>query len=161
MTLRIETTGESQTERLGRLLAEHLPRGTTVALRGTLGAGKTRLVQAIASAEGVPRDEVLSPTFVLWHTYHGRGRKLHHLDAYRVRDTDEFEELGVEECFGPHCLTLVEWADRVEPCLPPERLEVDIEITGETGRAFALTARGHAEADALRAIAAAWDASAT
>ena len=41
---------ETATEALGAALAEVLPEGTTVALCGTLGAGKTRLVQAIAAA---------------------------------------------------------------------------------------------------------------
>ena len=75
-----------------------LPDGTTVALCGTLGAGKTRLVQAIAEAAGVDRRDVLSPTFVLIQEYHGR-RSIYHIDAYRLRDEDEFLALGPEEYF--------------------------------------------------------------
>ena len=48
------------------------------ALCGTLGAGKTRLVQAIAAAAGVDRREVVSPTFVLIQEYHGRRPDLPH-----------------------------------------------------------------------------------
>ena len=44
--------------RLGAALADILPDGTTVALCGTLGAGKTRLVQAIAQACGIGQDVV-------------------------------------------------------------------------------------------------------
>ncbi len=100
--------------RLGAALAEVLPDGTTVALCGTLGAGKTRLVQAIAEAAGVDRRNVLSPTFVLIQEYHGR-RTVYHIDAYRLRDADEFLALGPEEYFEGDGLVLVEWADRVEP----------------------------------------------
>ena len=64
--------------RLGAALAEVLPDGTTVALCGTLGAGKTRLVQAIAEAVGVDRRNVTSPTFVLIQEYHGRRDALSH-----------------------------------------------------------------------------------
>ena len=39
----------ADTDRLGAALAAVLPPATTVALCGTLGAGKTRLVQAIAA----------------------------------------------------------------------------------------------------------------
>ena len=129
------------TERLGRALAEVLPPGTTVALCGTLGAGKTRLVQAIAAACGVPREEVVSPTFVLCHEYHGT-RDIYHLDAYRLRDDDEFLELGPEEYFNSPGLVLIEWADRVIDCLPRERIEIRIEVTGPEARRFEIRAVG-------------------
>ena len=48
----IDAADEEATVALGRALAEILPDGTTVALQGTLGAGKTRLVQAVAAASG-------------------------------------------------------------------------------------------------------------
>jgi tRNA threonylcarbamoyladenosine biosynthesis protein TsaE len=139
------------TERLGRALAEVLPPGTTVALCGTLGAGKTRLVQAIAAACGVPREEVVSPTFVLCHEYHGT-RDIYHLDAYRLRDDDEFLELGPEEYFASPGLTLIEWADRVIDCLPRERIEIRIEVTGPEARRFSVTAIGKRFEDLVTAL---------
>ena len=60
--LTLTLQNEQDTDRLGAALAEVLPPGTVVALIGTLGAGKTRLVQAVAAALGVPRDAVTSPT---------------------------------------------------------------------------------------------------
>src|SRR5262245_16376862 len=103
---------EGDTDRLGAALAEALPAGTTVALIGTLGAGKTRLVQAVAAALGIPRDKATSPTFVLVNEYRGR-RPVYHFDAYRLRDEDEFLALGAEEYFESEGITFVEWADRV------------------------------------------------
>ena len=132
---------ERDTFRLGAALAALLPPGTTVALLGTLGAGKTRLVQAIAAACGIPADKVTSPTFVLCQPYEGT-RTLYHLDAYRLKDDDEFLELGPEEYFESDGLTLIEWADRVEACLPPERLEIRIEVVGEFSRELRIAAIG-------------------
>ncbi len=134
---------EDDTQRLGKLLARALPSTATIALHGTLGAGKTRLVQALAAGCGVPAGEVTSPTFVLCQPYHA-DRTLYHLDAYRVRDLDEFLELGVEEYFAGPGITLIEWAERVADCLPREKLEVHIEITGELCRKFTLVAHGAA-----------------
>jgi tRNA threonylcarbamoyladenosine biosynthesis protein TsaE len=68
---RFLANSESDTRRLGAALARSLPAGTTVALIGTLGAGKTRLVQAVATACGVPPETVVSPTFVLCQEDHG------------------------------------------------------------------------------------------
>lgn len=132
---------EEDTRRLGTALAAVLPPGTTVALIGTLGAGKTRLVQAIAAACGVPADRVISPTFVLCQPYTGT-RCLFHLDAYRLKDDDEFLELGPEEYFESDGLTLIEWADRVEDCLPSDRMEIRIEVVGRCRRCFEIIARG-------------------
>jgi tRNA threonylcarbamoyladenosine biosynthesis protein TsaE len=136
-----DSVDESSTAALGAALAEVLPDGATVALCGTLGAGKTRLVQAIAEAAGVDRRNVSSPTFVLIQEYHGR-RTIYHLDAYRIRDEDEFESLGPDEYFESDGLVLVEWADRVERCLPRERIEIRISVTGPDSRRFEIAAIG-------------------
>lgn len=143
-----EAADESGTEALGAALAEVLPGGSVVALCGTLGAGKTRLVQAVAAACGVQRREVTSPTFVLVQEYHGR-RSLYHFDAYRLRDGEEFLELGPEEYCQRDGLVLIEWADRVNDCLPSDYLEVRIEVTGDTSRHFEILAHGPRSADAI------------
>ncbi len=130
---------EADTERLGVALAGALPGGTVVALMGTLGAGKTRLVQAFAAALGVPRDAATSPTFVLVNEYQGR-LPIYHIDAYRLRDEDEFLELGPDEYFESAGVTFIEWADRVADCLPAERVEIQCEAVGENSRRFTLRA---------------------
>jgi tRNA threonylcarbamoyladenosine biosynthesis protein TsaE len=105
-------------------------------LNGTLGAGKTRLVQAIAAACGVPREEVVSPTFVLCQQYQGT-RTINHLDAYRLKDEGEFRALGADELFAVD-LTIVEWADKIAGALPEDHVRIDIEVTGSTSRRFAI-----------------------
>ena len=129
-------------DRWAGLLLRALPATVSLGLVGTLGAGKTRLVQAIAAAAGVDPAEVTSPTFTLLQTHAGRQPNrgpvtLHHLDAYRIGDEEEFLQLGVEELFDqPAAWTLVEWADRVAEVMPPETLWVRMEIEpgGETRR---------------------------
>ena len=136
--LTLNLKSEQDTERLGKALAELLPPGTVVGLIGTLGAGKTRLVQAVATALGVPEGGVTSPTFVLVNEYHGGRIPLSHFDTYRLKDDDEFLELGPEEYFDSDGISFVEWADRVEHLLPDDWLEIAIEVTGETTRRVAV-----------------------
>ena len=133
-----DSASEQDTDRIGAELAACLPPGAVVALNGTLGAGKTRLVQAIAAACSVPREEVVSPTFVLCQQYEGT-RTINHLDAYRLKDADEFREVGADELFAAD-LTLIEWADKVAAALPPDCVHIDIEVTGPTSRR--ITVRG-------------------
>ena len=131
---------EADTDRLGAVLAEVLPPGAVIGLLGTLGAGKTRLVQSVARALEVGEGRVTSPTFVLLHQYPQGRLPIYHFDAYRLRDDDEFLELGPEEYFEAGGITFVEWADRVSACLPAETLEIKIEVAGETERIFSLNA---------------------
>ena len=143
---------EAATAALGHALAEVLPAGTTVALYGTLGAGKTRLVQAIAEGTGVDRRDVVSPTFVLIQEYRGR-RMIYHIDAYRLRDGDEFQQLGPDEYFESDGLVLIEWADRVESSLPRDYVEIRIDVTGADSRRFELRAVGRRYEEVLRRLA--------
>jgi tRNA threonylcarbamoyladenosine biosynthesis protein TsaE len=148
-----DAADESATSLLGAALAGVLPGGTTVALCGTLGAGKTRLVQAIALAAGVERGQVVSPTFVLVQEYAGR-RPIFHIDAYRLRTPDEILQLGPDEYFESEGLTLVEWADRVWDYLPAERIEINIAVTGAESRRFEIVAVGRRYAALVDALAA-------
>jgi tRNA threonylcarbamoyladenosine biosynthesis protein TsaE len=115
-------------ERLAQSMLRHLPTPLVIGLVGTLGAGKTTLVQSIARAAGIDSADVTSPTFTLLQSHQG-SLTLHHLDAYRVADEDEFLELGVEELFDDDASwTLVEWADRVRDVMPNEMLWVEMKI---------------------------------
>jgi tRNA threonylcarbamoyladenosine biosynthesis protein TsaE len=127
--LLIESLDLNGLNKLATLLVECLPGRMTIGLVGTLGAGKTTLVQAISSAVGVDRADVTSPTFTLLQSHHGCDQTLHHLDAYRVADEDEFLELGVEELFDQErAWTLIEWADRVEDVMPRNSLWLEIRL---------------------------------
>ena len=108
------------TDRLGAALARHLPPGSVVALVGTLGAGKTQLVRAVAAAVGVDPRDVVSPTFVLVQDYVA-DRSICHLDVYRIKDEEEFAQLGPEEFFQTDGLVFIEWADRVDRPGRPRR----------------------------------------
>jgi tRNA threonylcarbamoyladenosine biosynthesis protein TsaE len=57
-----------------------------------------------------------------------------HFDTYRLKDTDEFLDLGADEYFDSGGVVFVEWADRVEELLPDERLDIRIEVSGPTTR---------------------------
>jgi len=136
-----KSTSENETMRLGTMLAKLLEPGTVIALNGNLGAGKTRLVQAIASAMGVDRSEVNSPTFVLIQEYQGQ-LPLYHFDTYRLKDTDEFLELGADDLMYADGVCLIEWADKVIEVLPHDLLQIEIKHTTETARTFHFKGQG-------------------
>ena len=130
----VDSIDLSGIQRLAASMLRHLPRPLVIGLVGTLGAGKTSLVQAIARAAGIDSADVTSPTFTLLQSHHG-VLTLHHLDAYRVADEDEFLELGVEELFDDgQAWTLIEWADRVKDVMPTDTLWIEIIILDDASR---------------------------
>jgi tRNA threonylcarbamoyladenosine biosynthesis protein TsaE len=150
--LTIEVLDLSSTDHLGCLLAETLPDGSVVALIGTLGSGKTRLVQSVAHYSGIKQETVSSPTFVLLHEYDG-NRPIYHFDTYRLTNEEEFRQLSPDDYFEGNGITLVEWADKFPNVLPEERLEIQIEITGNTKRQFKISAFGNRFNETIKRIA--------
>lgn len=141
-TWSVELPDLEATEALGRRLGARLFPGAVVGLVGSLGAGKTHFVRAVAEGLGIrdPR-AVSSPTFVLIQEYAAR-LPIYHFDVYRLRAPREFLDLGASEYLEGDGVCLIEWADRVAGELPAERLEVRLDITGEASRRAMLTAHG-------------------
>jgi tRNA threonylcarbamoyladenosine biosynthesis protein TsaE len=135
MKITFESVALTQLAKLAENLVQLLPSPCVVGLVGTLGAGKTTMVQYIAEAAGIETAEVTSPTFTLLQTHHGTSIRLHHIDAYRLADEEEFIELGVDELFDDQAAwTVVEWADQVDPCMPPQTLWIQISLTDQPDR---------------------------
>ena len=124
---------ESDTDRLGRVIAEVVQPNQVIGLVGPLGAGKTRLSRAIAEASGVAPEVISSPTFVLINEYIG-NRPVYHFDAYRLADADDFDALGAPEYFEAGGICLVEWADLVLDRLPTDAWLITIEPAGAATR---------------------------
>ncbi|MGC4006922.1 MAG: tRNA (adenosine(37)-N6)-threonylcarbamoyltransferase complex ATPase subunit type 1 TsaE [Pirellulales bacterium] len=155
--LEISLADENATRALGASLAELLPSRFAIGIDGTLGAGKTRFTQGLASALGIDPETVLSPTYTLVHEYpferHCSTQTLYHLDAYRVRDADEFWELGVEELFERKAWVVIEWAERVAVCLPDDHLRIELLVESPTLRRALITAQGPRADDVLAQLA--------
>lgn len=132
------------TDRFGRALGSLLKPGDLVALSGDLGSGKTALSRAIGAGLGV-FDPVSSPTYTLIQEY-GGPTPMFHFDPYRLDNPGEICDLGLYEYLEAGGVTVIEWADRVMPLLPEDRIEAEIEID------FTTSGEGDYEADAPRTI---------
>lgn len=127
---------------MGRRIGKALQAGDVVALTGPLGSGKTCLTKGIALGLGVPdADSVTSPTFVYLRTHLGR-LPLYHLDAYRLAGAEQFFALGGWEMMEEDGVSVIEWADRLGPALPRDRLDVRLAPTGPSSREISLEGLG-------------------
>src|SRR5439155_5307651 len=61
---------------------------------GTLGSGKTTLVQSLLESCGV-MEHVTSPTFTYVNCYkNNRGETFYHFDVYRIKNCQDFIQAG-------------------------------------------------------------------
>ena len=131
-------TGLNQTDEFGLQISQFLTPGIAIGLNGTLGSGKTRLVQAIATGLGIPTDQVVSPTFTICVPHSGR-LKILHVDAYRINHQEEIDELGLDEDVENGAVLLVEWAERVKASLPPLDIQIEATPIDKSTRQFRIT----------------------
>lgn len=129
------------TFRLGALLGREAIAGDVIALTGTLGAGKTRLVQGLAQGLEVSDSYVSSPTFILVHAHEGR-LPLYHIDLYRLETGAEIDSIGLDEYLEGEGVAAVEWADKGLAMLPSDRLTIEVRYFQESEREIILAGEG-------------------
>ena len=112
---------------LGRRLARLLRAGDLVVLSGGLGAGKTTMTQGIGAGLRV-RGPITSPTFVIARAHPSLvdGPELVHVDAYRLGDSLEVDDLDLEDSLAD-AVTVVEWGLGKVDTLAEDRLEISID----------------------------------
>ena len=131
------SSSPEETMAIGRQIAGILKKGSILALRGPLGAGKTCLVKGIARYLAV-EEEITSPSYTIVSEYEGKlnGNALpfYHIDVYRLQGDDDFIALGGEEYLFGQGISIVEWSERIPNSLPAEAWIADIEISGNMQR---------------------------
>lgn len=125
-----------ETATAGERLGTTLQTGDVVAISGELGAGKTCFIQGLVRGLGISVPAT-SPTFVLINEYRGRW-PVHHVDAYRTQSLAEVMDLGLPELFDEGGVTVIEWADKLEPLLPARTVRVHIDGLGDEPRRITL-----------------------
>lgn len=126
LPIRIAAPTAEDTQAVGRSLARVVRAGDVIIASGDLGAGKTTLAQGLGAGLGVA-GAIISPTFVLSRVHPSTvgGPALVHVDAYRLSDFAELEDLDLEISLEDS-VTLVEWGAGIAEGLSADYLEVDI-----------------------------------
>ncbi|MDE2912477.1 MAG: tRNA (adenosine(37)-N6)-threonylcarbamoyltransferase complex ATPase subunit type 1 TsaE [Paracoccaceae bacterium] len=132
---------EAATRDLAGRFAACLAAGDVVLLAGPLGAGKSafcrELIQSRQAMDGLPAEDVPSPTFTLVQTYATGNCELWHADLYRIKNDAELPELGLEDAVRD-AICLVEWPEILNPEMTTGALVLRFEITGDTSRQVAM-----------------------
>ena len=135
---------ENETTLFGKKIAKSLRPGTFLALKGTLGAGKTCLCRGILSELGHV-GHVKSPTYPLVEIYSLASATIYHFDFYRIKNPMEVIEAGFREAFLDTNICLVEWPQNakgvlrdpditISITLNPDSRDISITSTSELGK---------------------------
>jgi len=153
MQLTLITHNETETETLGAALGRLLQPGDVLALVGDLGAGKTCLARGVARGLGID-EPVTSPTFILVAQYAtAAGFPLYHADCYRLEQAAaEALDIGLDEMLLDDGVAIVEWAERIEPLLPPDHLRITLTVLDDTRRELIFEPHGLRAAELARRI---------
>jgi tRNA threonylcarbamoyladenosine biosynthesis protein TsaE len=108
------------------------------ALSGEMGAGKTTFIHHLCQYLHVA-DAVSSPTFALINEYHytdaaGKDEIIYHLDWYRLKDSREAFDAGMEDCIdealNKKARCFIEWPEKAMELLRSSYLWISIATTG-------------------------------
>jgi tRNA threonylcarbamoyladenosine biosynthesis protein TsaE len=133
------SASEVETRSLAGALARRAAPGDRIALIGELGAGKTQFAKGFAAGLGIP-EVVNSPSFTLMAEYRGR-LPLFHLDLYRLAGPEEVVGGGLLDERQTDGVTLIEWAERLDQRLDPDRLEIRFTVLPDQRRRIELDTR--------------------
>lgn len=121
--------------KLGKTIASKLTAGSTIALTGSLGAGKTTFVKGVALGLSI-KEEITSPSFTIIKEYYDGTIPLYHMDLYRIDNLEELYLIGVEELIYGNGISIIEWSEKAEELLPDDTISADIQINQDGSRSI-------------------------
>lgn len=129
---RLFLSDEAATRELGAWLGARLKAGDFLGLIGTLGAGKTTLVQGLI--EGVSHDADIiatSPTYTLINHYE-TSPPIAHMDLYRLEHFDDLESIGYWDVVERgRDIACVEWFSIIPDSWPEQGVVLQLASSGE------------------------------
>jgi len=132
----IPTNSEQETLNWALSLAKTLKSGDVLALEGGLGAGKTVICKGICKGLGF-NGMVNSPSYSIVHEYPNEP-PIYHLDLYRLKNTDDLYDIGIELFTFSKGITLIEWPQKAGNFPLNITHSIKIRITGENERVITL-----------------------
>ncbi|MFL1895525.1 tRNA (adenosine(37)-N6)-threonylcarbamoyltransferase complex ATPase subunit type 1 TsaE [Aquimarina sp. 2-A2] len=92
-----------------------------------MGAGKTTLIKELCKQLGV-KDTISSPTYSLVNEYHGTQGKIFHFDLYRLENTHEILDSGLDDYLYEDAFVFIEWPEKMQEFLPDHYHNLRVEI---------------------------------
>jgi len=98
------------------------------AFSGELGSGKTTFITALCKQLEVT-ETVSSPTYSIIQEYETHQNKvIYHIDLYRIKNSKEAIETGIEDCLNSNEICMVEWPEKAPEIFPEKTIFSNFEI---------------------------------
>lgn len=123
--LELDITDVSKLAEACKKIVEFAGNIKVFAFDAEMGAGKTTLIKELCKSLG-SKDSFSSPTYSIVNEYQLPNGKIYHFDFYRVVDTEELFDLGLEEYIESGNYCFIEWPDLAETFLPIPHLSIII-----------------------------------
>jgi len=114
-------------------ILSHFPNDRIFLLYGSMGAGKTTLVNSFCRALGVS-DSTNSPTFSIVNEYNSPHGPIYHFDFYRLKHEEEALDMGYEEYFYTDAYCFVEWPEKISNLLPEGARQINLTVASLSSR---------------------------
>lgn len=127
-----------ETKKFAKKFAKLLVGGEVILLSGDLGAGKTTFTRCVLKALGVKGD-ITSPTFTIMREYKTKRFNIYHFDMYRIGDSSEAREFGLEEYIysgDSRSLVFIEWSENIADMLNGKFIKINISLLDDGKRKF-------------------------
>jgi tRNA threonylcarbamoyladenosine biosynthesis protein TsaE len=119
------SNSEQDTINFGKNFSHKVMEGDILALYGDLGTGKTQFVKGFCLGLNI-NDTITSPTFTIMNIYKGKFN-VNHFDLYRLNNSQDIYNLGIDDCFFSSSITIMEWAEKAKEILPDKRYDIFFE----------------------------------
>lgn len=125
-------------DKVADYVVNHITKSKIILLTGEMGSGKTTFVNSFVKILG-SKDQVSSPTFSIVNEYIASGFKIYHFDLFRLLHIKELQEIGFEEYLDGENYCIIEWPKLAFPLLPNNFVSIDIQLTTNEIRRFAVS----------------------
>jgi tRNA threonylcarbamoyladenosine biosynthesis protein TsaE len=106
-----------------------------LAFSAEMGAGKTTIIKALCKALEVG-SQASSPSFGIINEYNSPDLEepVYHMDLYRIEESRELADLGIEHYFDSGAWCFIEWPELAEAWMDDRFLIVKIELGADQSR---------------------------
>jgi len=139
--MNVTTKSSIDTEKEGFIFSKKILKNKKpiiIALKGEIGGGKTTFVKGLARGLGI-KEEVNSPTFVIFKIYKSIHGNLYHFDCYRIKKPKEILRLGFKDIISDkNNIIVIEWSENIEKIIPKNSIILNFEFIDKNKRRIVL-----------------------